>query len=576
MKRCPECGRNYNDDSMSFCLDDGFELLFGPASTNEPATAILSVSPAVAGVFKPHADQSESKTAILQPPATADGSDSTEGHSLSAHRAAKPLAILVVAVLVFVGGFFGYRYLSTANSKQIESIAVMPFENGSGDVTLDYLSDGVSESLIDKLSRLPGLKVIARSSSFKFRGSQWDINDVANKLGVQAVISGRVMKVGEKLMVHVEMVDASANRQIWSEQFERNVSDLLSVQRDVSDAAIQQLRAVLSANQKVELGKASAANDQAYELFLKAQFLHHNAESGDDLKSAAAMLEKALSLDTSFARACAELADIYDDLSYGKVKDYLPKAEITARRAILLDPNLAEAHLTMAKLLRNKWNWREAETEYKMALALNPNLAALHESYSLFLNFTNRPDMAIAEARKSVELDPLYGSSSSKLAFALLIAHRWDEAVAEANRVLSAVPNDPGALSILVWVDDAQGRYSEAVSRYRSLMSESGETNGAKAQLAYLLARSGDRDGAKLILSELKASKKLTSAYDFAELYAALGDNDSAFEYLEAAYKEHFGGLYYIRVDPALESIRADPRYGDLVLRMNFSIDEKY
>lgn len=569
MKRCPECRRDYYDETLLYCLDDGSRLLDGPASF-EPATAILASTDLPSESPTRQQIKTTNGTAILP---------SGTGKVLQEHRGVDRKVWVSIGACVFLiaAVFFGYRYFKPGSDfKPITSVAVLPFDNGSGDTSLDYLSDGVSESLIDKLSRLPGLKVIARSSSFKFRGSQIDMNDVANKLSVQAVITGRVMKVGEKLTVHVEMVDASANRQIWSEQFDRNMSDLLSVQRDVSDAAIQQLRSLLSGTQKIELGKPAATNDQAYELFLKAKFLHQRAQSPDDLKGSAALLEQALSLDANFAQACAELADIYDDLSDDNPKDYFPKAEIAARRAILLDPNLAEAHLTTAKLLRNKWNWKEAESEYKTALALNPNLASLRQSYSLFLNLTDRPDMAIAEARKAVELDPLYGSTSSILALALMVAHRWDEAVAEAGRVLAAVPNDIGALSILAWVDDAQGRYSEALLTYHRVVDLSGENNGVKAQMAYFFARSGDPDSAKRILGELKASKEPVSAYDFAELYAALGDKDSAFNYLEIAYAGHYKGLFYLRVDPALDSVRADPRYGDLVRRMNFPVDGKY
>ena len=559
MKRCPECRRDYYDDTLLYCLDDGNALLEGPGI--ESATAILPNDRI----------QSEAPTRRhIETNATKSAKETAENPSTVKSAFKKRLLLsLAGIVLLAIAVFFGYWLFLQREAKSIQSIAILPFENNSGDSSIDYLSDGLSESLIDKLSRVPNLKVIARSSSFKFRGSQIDLNDVSNKLGVNAIVTGRVIKLGDTLSVHVEMVDIAANRQIWSEQFDRKYSDIISVQREIADSAVRQLIMHVSAPQK-NTDTATTDNEQAYDLYLKARFVHQNAKSTEDLTTASGMLERAIALDPKFAQACAELADVYNDLTGLDSPTYLPRSEALARKAIQLNPDLAEAHLTMAKLLRNNWKWNEAEAEYKSALALNPNLADLHSSYSFHLNLTGRSDLAIEEAKRAVELDPLYGSISSDPAYAYLIAHRWDDAINESNRLLALDPENEGALSILAWVDDARGRHPEALEKYRKMIEVVGESKSRKVQLAYMLARNGDRESAKRIFEEITAGKDRVTKYESAEVYAAIGEHDLALDNLEAAFTEHNKDLLYIRVDPALESLHSDPRYTDLIRRMNF------
>ena len=250
MKRCPECRRDYYDDTLIYCLDDGNTLLEGPGTMSEPATAILSVPPAVAGGSMRDTGESELKTAILQPPATAGGTDPAVKKSLFAHRAAKPVAAMVVIVLVAVGGFFGYRYFAPANSKQIESIAVMPFINDSGNADIEYLTDGMTETIIGNLSQLSKLSVKARSSVFRYKGKDTDPKTIGKELNVQAILTGRVVERGDQFTVSLSLIEAATENVIWSQQYTRKQTELVTlpgeVAREGAGVSIAELLAIRS------------------------------------------------------------------------------------------------------------------------------------------------------------------------------------------------------------------------------------------------------------------------------------------------------------------------------------------
>ncbi|MBK9528572.1 MAG: hypothetical protein IPO41_09690 [Acidobacteria bacterium] len=297
MKRCPECGRNYNDDSMSFCLDDGSELLFGPASMDEPATAILH-STAAPGEAPTRAQiNTTDQTAILHTGAEAEPRESlggpSEKQSFSANRAAKPLVVVVVAVLVLVGGFFGYRYFSASGSTQINSIAVMPFENRNSDADTDYLSDGLAESLIFRLTQLPDLRVSPTSSVMRYKGASTDVAKIASELGVDAVMTGRLTKRGDNLNITVELVDARTNKSLWGEQYERKLSELLTTQREIVAEIVSKLRLKLSGESEQKLAKKYTDNNEAYQLYLQGRY-HWNKRNADEFEKAIVFFKQAI------------------------------------------------------------------------------------------------------------------------------------------------------------------------------------------------------------------------------------------------------------------------------------------
>ena len=342
MKRCPRCAREY-DATMMFCLDDGAALLYGPASMDELATAILSEPGAVATGFPSGESPTRAqiyttdKTAILSvgeaEPHSLDGS--SERQSLSAHRAAKPLAAAaVIALVLLAGGLFGYRYWSTANSRTIDSIAVMPFENRNSDADTDYLSDGLAESVIFRLTQLPDLKVSPTSSVMRYKGKETDIGRIASALGVDAVMTGRLTKRGDNLNITVELVDARTNKSLWGEQYERKLSELLTTQREIVAEIVGKLQLKLSGESEQKLAKKYTDNPEAYQLYLKGRF-SWNKRTGESLKQAVDFYRQAIEKDPGFALAYAGLAEtyvIFPNFLAGIPKESMPQAKAAALR----------------------------------------------------------------------------------------------------------------------------------------------------------------------------------------------------------------------------------------------------
>ena len=364
MKRCPECRRDYNDDSMSFCLDDGSELLFGPAvsvppavaggalsSDEGPETAILHSTSAPGEAPTRAQIHTTEQTAVLPRGAEAEPRESfgalPEKQSVSANRAAKPLIVAAVAVAVLVGGFFGYKYLSP--TKQIQSIAVMPFVNDSGNPDTEFLSDGMTETLINSLSQIPNLSVKARSSVFRYKGKEIDPKKLASELGVQAILTGRVVQRGDQLTLSVELIDGLTENTIWGNKYERKGSDLVALQSEVARDVSSKLKSKLSGADAAKVEKTYTANPEAYQLYLKGRFAW-NRRSIDSLKQAAEFFKQAIEKDTNYALAHAGLAETYvlfSQYNVASAKDSMPQAKAAALRALELDDSLAAPHAAL-------------------------------------------------------------------------------------------------------------------------------------------------------------------------------------------------------------------------------------
>jgi serine/threonine-protein kinase len=477
------------------------------------------------------------------------------------------LSILILAAVSFGYWLYANRSVST-DSKQINSIAVLPFENGSGDAGLDYLSDGLSESLIDKLSQLSQLKVIARNSSFKYRGASIDVQDVANKLGVQVIVMGKIARVGDNLTVRVEMINASENRQLWSEQYNRKSADLISVQQEIAQTASEKLRLKLSGAQEQQLAKRETVNPQAYELLLKGRF-YGNAAGSDSLHKAAEFFEQAVEADPNYALAYAELAWMNIALSGNSLVDpkiYLPKAETALRKAMELDENLSQAHLALARFRANKLEWQEAEPEYRRAIELDPNYAEAHARFGGFLTNLGRHDEAIAEAKRAIELDPLnFGTS---VGYRLAFARRYDEAITQLKRQIEFDPSQDFTHLVLGYVYSGKGMYKEAVNEFQEAIRLGDKSTSSQIYLGAAYARGGEREKAQAILKQLKTGKEYVSPGELAILYGALGDKEAAFQSFEKAFAEHDLQLQFLKVDPAYDPLRDDSRYQDLIRRV--------
>jgi len=585
MKRCPDCRRDYYDDTLSFCLDDGSRLLDGPVSvasapsSDEPATAILSEPGAVATGFRGGEERTRAQThmtdqtAILRTGAEAKppGSlnDSSERQSLSAHRAAKPVAVVVIFVLVLVGGFFGFRFFTAA--KPIESIAVMPFVNESGNADVEYLSDGMTETLIKSLSNLPNMDVKPRSAVFRYKGKDTDVLTIGKELNVQAILNGRVVQRGDQLTLSLELVDVQKNRVIWSEQYNRKQSDLVSLQSEIAKDVSSKLKMKLSGEEETKITKSATSNPEAYQAYLKGRY-YWNRRTAENLKKAIEQFKIATDRDPNYALAFAGLADCYlvsNQYAGTPLSETLPQARAYAERAIAIDERLGEPHSSLGYVNELTWQWAEAEREYKRAIELNPNYATAYHWYSNFLKNLGRWDEAAVMIKRAHEIDPL----SSPISINVSRMYQWQNdhnaSIENSLRVIELDPNHSGAYQYLGVSYLKQGRNAEAIASFEKAVELSNRAGETLMYLGYGYAVTGKRSEAVAILkeSEQKYARKETNARYVAGVYAGLGEKDKAFEWLEKDFQSK-GEVSNIRWGIPYESLRDAPRYKDLLKRM--------
>jgi len=556
MKRCPQCGRDYNDDSLSFCLDDGSELLFGPSS-DEPSTAIFSDAPT---------RQETGKT---------DRSGfTTSGSPVSTGTPNKRFLIAVAALaLIVVGGLLSYRYLSVAASKPIDSIAVLPFENRSGNGDTDYLSDGLTDSLIFRLSQLPDLKVSPTSSVMRYRGNSADIPQIAKELEVDAVMTGRLAQQGDALNISVQLTDARTKKVIWAEQYDRKMSDLLSTQREIATAITQKLQLKLSGNEK-GIAKKYTSSNEAYQLYLKGRY-YWAKRTKDDLFKAVDSYKKAIDIDPNFALAYAALAEVYNSMAKDPdvaPKDAVPFAKTAATRALELDPTLPEAHSAFGDSLAiYDWNWTESERELKKAIELDPNISYIHLVYSgSYLGPVGNVEAAVTEAERAVELEPLSLINNAVLTSSYLNARHYDKAIEQGKKSYDLDPNFPLARHWLGMAYVATQQYDKAISISQEVPADSPARWLSVVVLGHAYAKAGRRADAEQQISELRdiGRSRYIRPYYLASIYAALGEKDNAFAELERSFQERDVYLNRVNSDPFMDPIRDDPRFADLIKRI--------
>lgn len=558
---------------MSFCLDDGSELLFGPATAsggNEPVTAILSGG---------QLDEAKTRAFIHTAQAEAEPQESKEGlsekHSFSARRA-KPLFAAVAAVILLVGGFFGYRYFSASGSKQISSIAVMPFQNSGDLADSEYISDGLAESMIYRLTQIPDLKVSPRSSVFRYKGKDVDAEKIGAELGVDAVMSGRLVKRGDNITISVDLVDVREKKTLWGEQFERKMSDLLATQREIAATIAQKLQLRLVGDGATGITKNYTNSNEAYQDYLQGRF-YWNKRSPDTISKAVEHLERAVQKDPNFALAYAGLADAQMIVQYLSRKwsdDYLlAKARENAMRAVELDPTLAEPHATLGLIGTFQWKWDEAENEYKRALELNPKYPTTYHWYSRLLRAEGRYPEALAQIRKGLEADPLSLPIAENVVQNLVENGDLDGALAQCKRNLEIDPNYWSIHMRMAAVYFEKGQKEEGLAAASKANDLVGRAPIALGFWGYALATAGKRDEALAVVRELeqKYAAKEMDGVRIASVYLGLGDKDKAFEWLEKDFQARRPTLMEMCLELEFRSVRQDPRYRDLRKRMGLS-----
>ncbi len=562
MKRCPECRRDYYDDTLLFCLDDGIALLEGPGAADEPATAILHTPNAVGDNSRGAQIDTAEQTAIL-PSETSDvGKRGFDARLLGA-------AFLVVIISLSV--YLGYRYLGS-RTRQIESIAVMPFVNESDNAEIEYLSDGMTESLINSLSQLPNTKVIARSSAFRYKGKDVDLKQVANDLNVQAIMTGRVVQRGDALDISVDLIDTQSSTQLWGQRYTRKLSDVFAIQDEIARHVADSLRVRLTGVQQERLTKRYTDSEEAYKLYLQGRF-YVNKHTTESAKKAVGYFKQAIELDKDYALAYTGLSDAYDQIAgtAGAPPDLLySQAREAVTKALMIDNQLAEAHTSLAIVKQNfDWDWTGAESEYKQALALNPNDALAHDSYGMFLALMRRFDEALVHIKRAQELDPLSLYISKHLGTYFLFTSQYDRALEQLQRTLELDPNFVMTYYDIGWAYAQKGMYPEAAAQFQKMRDLDKDSSGALAGLGYTFALEGRQDEAKKIIKQLEdMSARQSVASDIASIYAGLGDKEQAFLWLEKMYQQRDNSSSNLKVHPPFEALRSDPRFAELVRRV--------
>jgi len=516
MKRCPKCNRIEMDDTLTFCRQDGVRMV---------------------------SFDGESETVSF------DDKSTDARITKSGSRARR------------------------SGRSVIESIAVLPFENGSGDQTSEYLSDGMTEIIINNLSQLPRLKVMARSTVFRYKGRQVDPEQIGRQLGVRAVATGRVQQLGERLTIGVELIDTEDGSLLWGDRYSRKMDDIFSLQEDIAAQISANLRLRVSRSHKKRLRKPHTMNGQAYQLYLKGRYFW-NKRTADDASRGIDHFQQALDLDPQFALAYAGIADCQTMLGDVGIQATLPKeaflqGQRSAQRALELDEALPEAHGTMGHISMHLFNWSDAEKQLRRALELNPNYAQAGLWYAYYLAFTARFDDSVATITAALQVDPLSLPLNRSAAELLYFAGRLGESI---DRFEQAIEMESHYLAHveLGRVYEQQSDFGSALAQFEKARALSNDSAESLASMAHCYAVSGKAHEAKALLLNLQkaSANQYVSPYDLALVHKGLEDNDECFQWLDRAYETRDGWMIYITVDPRWKSVRALPEFIKIVERV--------
>ena len=481
---------------------------------------------------------------------------------------------IILAVLVALGTWFGVW-----RKPAIDSLAVLPFVNASANPSTEYLSDGITESVINNLSQLPSLRVMARSTMFRYKGKEADAQKVGQELGVGAVLTGRLLERGDTLIVQTELMDVSKGTQLWGAQYNRRAADLLVVQEDISREISERLRLRLTGEEKMHLAKPPTISSEAYQLYLQGRYWW-NKRNPEASRKGLQFFQQAVDKDPGYALAYVGIADSNNFLAFfGQdalpPREVVPKAKAAALKALELDPTLGEAHASLAMVLTfYDWDFPAAEKEFKRAIELNPGYPTAHSQYATYLTAMGRFEESIVELHHALELDPLSLGARHFLGRTLYWAHRNDEAIAEERKVLEMDPNQYLSHHALGQILLEKGQREEAMAEFRSAMEVSPGNLLSMANIGNAHAAMGNRAEAMRTLQRMSdlSKQRYIPAYLFAMVYAGLGQKDQAFEWLEKAYQERSSYLLFMRWYPSMVPLRSDPRFQDLVRRIGLPL----
>jgi TolB-like protein/Tfp pilus assembly protein PilF len=491
-------------------------------------------------------------------------------------RARRWLALAVVGLLGLLVAVYAVsrgRRPGNAVQPKITSLAVLPLKNMSGDPTQEYLGDGMTDALIDRLSRMHNLRVISRTSVMRFKNPQASVPEIAKMLHVDAIVEGSVMRQDNRIRVTAQLIRGATDEHFWSETYDRELRDVFAVQSELAQSIAEKVQVTATGEAHAKLTGARSVAPEVYESYLRGRSAYDKSNSRADIEESIAYFEHAIQLDPTFAPAYLGQAVAFSELGtvfIGAPPDQTRPRVITAtRKALELDPDLAEAHVVLANVLQQQWHWAEAESEYRRALESNPNDADAHAGLALWLLCQGRTDEAVAWAKRGRELDPLAVSGES-IAWILFQSRRYDESIRELRSVLALNPDDPNALSTLGFALAANNQPGDAIPVLEKSISVSNGSPASTGVLIRAYSHAGRRSDAVRLLAKLHERRRTgyVPAGAFVNAYLGLGENDHAFHWLEQAYKEQSNILQFLKVHPYFDPLRADPRFRDLVRRV--------
>jgi len=552
MKRCPQCHRVEADDALAFCRADGAPLIRDSGSmSGDMGTAKFGSTPLSSEIetsLLPHASTSPeinrptAPTTVLPAP--------TPGATRELSRSRRTGVALTLAVLAVVVA--GYFYFSRKDNATVRSIAVMPFVNASGNAELDYLSDGMTETLIRSLAQLPNLNVKARSTVFRYKGKETDAKTIGRELGVPALLNGRMTQRGDQLTLNLELIDAQTENVIWTDQYDRRLSDLVSLQNEIARDVSSRLKLKLSGADAQKVAKTYTTDPEAYRLYLQGRF-YWNKRAGSEFNKAEGYFRQAVEKDPSFALGYVGLADTNEDVDRPRKKDYI-------RRALELDDQLAEAHASLGYQYMLDYNWAESERELKRAMQLNPNYAQAHQWEGARLMMLGRYDESLASIKRALEIDPTAAGINFYHAVLLFVSGKTDESIGKFKKLSEMEPTLPWSHRWLSRVYWRTGDYAASLEeRAKSLEIE------GKPEDARLLRESFARGGWNGFLKELLRQNSGQSGSLKAEILTQFGEKEEAIATLVSNAEQGDFWLFLIKTDPHFDPLRSDQRFQQLL-----------
>jgi len=511
-----------------------------------------------------------------EPPAQATSSPAGRAGSgsITWRRALLPALLALSLVVVFFSVFRYWRGRSAESS--IRSLAVLPFENYSGDPNQEYFVDGMTDELTTNLAKIKSLRVISRTSAMKYKNVRTPLAEIARTLRVDAVVEGSIVLSGEKLRITAQLIDARTDRHLWAEDYNRDLRDVVAVQDEVARRIAQEIKTTLTPEEKAQLTSQRQVNPEAYEAYLRGRYFW-NKRTEEAVRKAIPYFEQSMSKDPNYPLAYDGLADCWLSLGwYGYLspKETFPQAKAAAMRALELDATLGEAHTSLAFANMNyDWDWSAAEREFRKAIELNPNYANAHHWYADYLSAVGRHEQAVTESKRALELDPLSPIINAWLGWRYFFARQYDLAIEQYLKTLEMDPTFVPAHLVLGQGYEQKSMPEKAIDELKKAVSLSGGSSLYVSSLAHAYAIAGRRSEAEMLLRQLneRAQNTYVPSFHIAIIFAGLGQKDRALVWLEKGYQERSTWMVWLKVDPRLDVLRSDPRFQDLLRRLGLS-----